>query len=85
MLDFERLELPPTADMHVHLREGGMMETVTPLIGNGGVDTVFVMVGSEVHDARMAQQPTSSTTAIRNVQAAPLHHGAYMTPVPAKI
>lgn len=38
------LELPPTADFHVHLRDGTMMELVTPTIRQGGVDTVFVMV-----------------------------------------
>ncbi|KAL7621165.1 dihydroorotase [Parahypoxylon ruwenzoriense] len=39
--DTQRLELPPTADMHVHLRQGPMMELVVPQIRNGGVDTVF--------------------------------------------
>jgi len=39
----QRLELPPTADMHVHLRQGEMMKLVTPYIRAGGVDTVFVM------------------------------------------
>lgn len=38
----QRLELPPTADMHVHLRQAEMMELVTPTIRQGGVDTVFV-------------------------------------------
>lgn len=42
--DTQRLELPPTADMHVHLRQGEMMKLVTPSIRHGGVDTVFVMV-----------------------------------------
>ncbi|KAK7555225.1 hypothetical protein IWX49DRAFT_56412 [Phyllosticta citricarpa] len=37
------LELPAAADMHVHLRDGAMMETVVPTIRKGGVDTVFVM------------------------------------------
>ncbi|PHH67849.1 hypothetical protein CDD80_475 [Ophiocordyceps camponoti-rufipedis] len=36
-----RLELPASADMHVHLRQGEMMALVTPLIRRGGVDTVF--------------------------------------------
>ncbi|KAF2718006.1 Dihydroorotase [Polychaeton citri CBS 116435] len=36
-------ELPAAADMHVHLREGEMMELVTPLIKQGGVNTVYVM------------------------------------------
>jgi dihydroorotase len=42
----QRIELPPSADMHVHLRQGDMMKLVTPTIRNGGVDTVFVMVSS---------------------------------------
>lgn len=42
----QSLELPASADMHVHLRQGEMMELVVPLIRDGGVDTVFVMVGS---------------------------------------
>lgn len=37
-----RLELPPTADMHVHLRQAGLMEVVVPTVRKGGVDTVFV-------------------------------------------
>ncbi|KAI5867653.1 dihydroorotase, homodimeric type [Durotheca rogersii] len=41
--DVQRLELPPSADMHVHLRQGAMMELVVPQIRRGGVDTVFVM------------------------------------------
>lgn len=43
-MEFERIELCPTADCHVHLRSAAMMETVTPLIQRGGVDTVYVMV-----------------------------------------
>ncbi|KAI1142624.1 amidohydrolase 2 [Hypoxylon sp. FL0543] len=39
----ERLELPPTADMHVHLRQGELMELVVPTVRQGGVDTAFVM------------------------------------------
>ncbi|KIY02657.1 uncharacterized protein Z520_01122 [Fonsecaea multimorphosa CBS 102226] len=39
----QRLELPPTADMHVHLRQDKVMELVVPQILKGGVDTVFVM------------------------------------------
>ncbi|KAG5933536.1 hypothetical protein E4U53_000953 [Claviceps sorghi] len=38
----KRLKLPPTADMHVHLRQDEMMALVTPTIRQGGVDTVFV-------------------------------------------
>ena len=41
---FDNLELPAAADFHVHLRDGPMMEAVTPTIRQGGVDTVFVMV-----------------------------------------
>lgn len=42
MKEIERLELPPTADMHVHLRQGEIMELVVPTVSKGGVDTVFV-------------------------------------------
>lgn len=42
--DVQRLEMPPSADMHVHLRQAEMMELVVPSIRKGGVDTVFVMV-----------------------------------------
>ena len=42
--DFDKLVLPATADFHVHLRDGPMMETVTPTIRAGGVNTVYVMV-----------------------------------------
>jgi dihydroorotase len=38
----DRLELQPTADMHVHLRQAELMELVVPAVGKGGVDTVFV-------------------------------------------
>ena len=38
----QRLELPATADMHVHLRQGEMMELVVPTLTKGGVDTAFV-------------------------------------------
>ncbi|KAI1179396.1 Dihydroorotase [Nemania sp. FL0916] len=41
--DVHRLELPPTADMHVHLRQDEVMNLVVPYILRGGVDTVFVM------------------------------------------
>ena len=40
----DRLVLPASADMHVHLRQAKLMELVTPQIRRGGVDTVFVMV-----------------------------------------
>ena len=45
MLDhLHNLELPATADMHVHLRDGPMMHAVVPEIRKGGVNTVLVMV-----------------------------------------
>ena len=40
---FHNLILPASADFHVHLRDGAMMEAVTPTISTGGVDTVYVM------------------------------------------
>ncbi|KAK1761992.1 amidohydrolase 2 [Phialemonium atrogriseum] len=43
MKNIDRLELPPTADMHVHLRQAELMELVVPTVRKGGVDTVFVM------------------------------------------
>jgi dihydroorotase len=42
MKDIQRLELPAAADMHVHLRQGELMDLVVPTIRQGGVDTVFV-------------------------------------------
>lgn len=47
--DVDYLELPASADMHVHLRQGAMMELVVPEIRRGGVDTVFVMVREAGH------------------------------------
>jgi len=38
------IELPAPADFHVHLRDGPMMELITPTIRRGGVNTVYVMV-----------------------------------------
>ncbi|EHK96153.1 putative dihydroorotase [Glarea lozoyensis 74030] len=40
---FDGLELPASADFHVHLRDGDMMKTVVPTIRQGGVNTVYVM------------------------------------------
>ncbi|KAA8651424.1 dihydroorotase [Aspergillus tanneri] len=37
------IKLPAAADFHVHLRDGDMMELVTPTIRQGGVNTVYVM------------------------------------------
>jgi dihydroorotase len=41
MHQFDGLELPASADFHVHLREGDVMEAVTPTIRQGGVDMVY--------------------------------------------
>ncbi len=38
----QRIELPPAADMHVHMRHGDMMKLVAPTLLQGGVDTAFV-------------------------------------------
>ena len=40
---FDGLELPASADFHVHLRDGPMMETVVKTIRQGGHNTVYVM------------------------------------------
>lgn len=40
---FDGLELPASADMHVHLRDGAMMKTVVPTVRQGGVNTAYVM------------------------------------------
>ncbi|EXJ88825.1 dihydroorotase, homodimeric type [Capronia epimyces CBS 606.96] len=40
---FGGLVLPASADFHVHLRDGAMLEAVAGTIKSGGVDTVFVM------------------------------------------
>lgn len=42
----QKLELPAAADMHVHLRQGEMMDVVVPTLEQGGVDTAFVYVVS---------------------------------------
>jgi dihydroorotase len=42
MKNVQRLELPAAADMHVHLRQGELMDLVVPTVQQGGVDTVFV-------------------------------------------
>ncbi|KAI9733996.1 MAG: hypothetical protein M1834_002653 [Cirrosporium novae-zelandiae] len=39
----EGVKLPASADFHVHLRDGAMMDLVVPTIRNGGVNTVYVM------------------------------------------
>ncbi|TVY49564.1 putative dihydroorotase [Lachnellula occidentalis] len=40
---FNGLELPASADFHVHLRDGAMMKAVVPTIRSGGCNTVYVM------------------------------------------
>lgn len=45
---FDGLVLPASADFHVHLRDGAMLEAVAPTIRQGGVETVFVMVSVAV-------------------------------------
>lgn len=42
MKNIQRLELPAAADMHVHLRQGELMDLVVPTVRQGGVDTAFV-------------------------------------------
>ncbi|KAK6465495.1 Dihydroorotase [Scheffersomyces coipomensis] len=37
------IELGVTADMHVHLREGAMMNLIVPTIKQGGIKVVYVM------------------------------------------
>lgn len=37
------VKLPASADFHVHLRDGPMMDLVVPTIRQGGVNTVYVM------------------------------------------
>lgn len=49
---FDGLEIPAPADFHVHLRDGPMMELVTPTIRQGGVNTVFVMVSIQLNRRR---------------------------------
>ncbi|KAI1065552.1 hypothetical protein LB507_000994 [Fusarium sp. FIESC RH6] len=40
MKNIQRLELPAAADMHVHLRQGELMDLVVPTVRQGGVDTL---------------------------------------------
>ncbi|KAJ2158936.1 dihydroorotase [Coemansia sp. RSA 552] len=39
----ETITLPWASDFHCHLRQGAMMETVTPMVKQGGVKTVLAM------------------------------------------
>lgn len=38
-----QIELGYTADYHVHLRQGEMMELVTPTVREGGVSIAYIM------------------------------------------
>ncbi|KAI0019299.1 hypothetical protein F4780DRAFT_771277 [Xylariomycetidae sp. FL0641] len=42
-LNFDSLELPAAADLHVHVREGAMMEAVVPTIRKGGCNQAYIM------------------------------------------
>lgn len=42
-LTMTEIEIGLAADMHVHLRDGDMMELITPTIKQGGVSVVYVM------------------------------------------
>ncbi|KIH94839.1 dihydroorotase [Sporothrix brasiliensis 5110] len=52
----DRIELPPAADMHVHMRHGDLMKLVAPTVRQGGVDTAFV-VGCRIWCVPMARYP----------------------------
>ncbi|KAH3677120.1 hypothetical protein WICMUC_001875 [Wickerhamomyces mucosus] len=39
----ETIDLGVTADLHVHLREGKMMELVTPTVRDGGISIAYIM------------------------------------------
>lgn len=39
----QRINLGITSDMHVHLRDGGMCELVTPTIRDGGISVAYIM------------------------------------------
>lgn len=43
MSDIKEIELGITADMHVHLRDGKMMELITPTVREGGVSVAYIM------------------------------------------
>ena len=42
--ELDYLELPASADMHVHLRQGEMMDLITRQLRRGGIDVAYVMV-----------------------------------------
>jgi hypothetical protein len=45
---FDDLELPASADFHVHLRDGTLMKAVVPTVRQGGVNTVYVSAVNSV-------------------------------------
>jgi hypothetical protein len=45
-MKLDEIELPAAFDAHVHLRDGEMSQLVTPTVRIGGVNQVYVMVGS---------------------------------------
>ena len=53
---FDYLELPPTADFHAHMRDETLMETIlqNEMIKRGGVDTIYVMVCSQIPQRYLA-------------------------------
>lgn len=51
----QKLELPASADMHVHLRQGEMMDVVVPTLEQGGVDTAFVYVETPWRSVKSVQ------------------------------
>jgi len=69
---FDGLEIPAPADFHVHLRDGPMMELVTPTIRQGGVNTVFVMVSIQLKHARCNKNLNIFT--IKAQSGTPNHH-----------
>ena len=44
VVGMQSLELPLADDLHVHLRQDALMETVTSRIREGGIGRVLVMV-----------------------------------------
>ncbi|CAK7897802.1 dihydroorotase [[Candida] anglica] len=42
-MSVQEIELGITADMHVHLRDGPMMELVTPTVREGGISIAYIM------------------------------------------
>jgi dihydroorotase len=38
------MQIPPIDDFHVHLRQGAMMDAVTPTVKTGGCRLAYIMV-----------------------------------------